>query len=148
MRLIASLMTFGCLALAAWLGQQLWQLHSTLQPAPPALSAQLAPGPATTGAAPARARIWPALFGTPVTVEPQPPAPPLPPIASLGYRLKGVVRNGSADWAIVTHPTGDLLLKAGDMLTEGVEVLEISAEGLWLGNAEQRQLLEFEPHSP
>ena len=74
MRLIATLLTLGALALAALAGHQLWQLLS----APPADLAQVRQGESPTSAPqpPQRrsARPWPALFG-----EKQPPRPPSPP---------------------------------------------------------------------
>jgi len=161
MRVIATLLTLSFLAIAIWLGQGLWQ---QLQRQPDT-SVQLA-AVRTTGTAdridPATPpRRWPALFGTPKVVEPQPPqppqvvpepqppAPPMPPIESLGYRLKGVVRNGSADWALVTHPTGDIILRIGDSLGETeLKVEAIDAEGLWLSRGGERVLLGFETQSP
>ena len=162
MRLIANLLTLSFLAAALWLGQGVWlQLRhpgaavhlARVQPhsAPDQPGQRLPP------------RRWPALFGTqvvvepqppapviaPVVAEPQPPAPPQPPIESLGYRLQGVVRNGSANWAIVTHPTGDVILHIGDRLGEaGPEVVAIEAEGLWLLRGGERLLLGFETQVP
>ena len=63
--------------------------------------------------------------------EPQPPAPPAPPIESLGYSLKGVVSDGASRWAIVSHPTGEALLKVGDPLGEAYTVTAIDVQGLW-----------------
>lgn len=156
MRFVALLLTLLLLGLAGHSGLALWQRMQAPPEAPPSLSALL-PREGTSGTdTPAPARRWPPLFGEPqppappVQAEPQPPAPPMPPIESLGYRLKGVVRNGKADWAIVTHPTGDVLLKVGDPLTEDLTVVAIEAEGLWLsrsGNSADRVLLGFESQS-
>ncbi len=160
MRVIATLLTLSFLAIAIWLGQGLWQQLQR----PEAGAVQLA-AVRTTALAdridPALPpRRWPALFGTPkvvepqppqppqVVAEPQPPKPPMPPIESLGYRLKGMVRNGSADWAIVGHPTGDVLLRVGDRLGETeLRVEAIEAEGLWLSRDGERVLLGFETQS-
>ena len=161
MRVIASLLTLIFLTAALWLGEGLWQqLH---QPEAALQLARVQPMAATDqpDAAP-QPRRWPALFGTPKVeepqppvpveaplAEPQPPTPPQPPIESLGYRLKGVVRNGTADWAIVTHPTGDMILRLGDHLGEaGPEVVEIAPEGLWLLRGGERQFLGFETQVP
>ena len=161
MRIIASLLTLIFLAAAAWQGQALWQ---QLQQ-PRNTDIQLAAVQPVEGAGrldqAVPPRRWPPLFGTvkveepqppqppqPVT-EPQPPKPPMPPIESLGYRLKGMVRNGSADWAIVGHPTGDVLLRVGDRLGETeLRVEAIEAEGLWLSRDGERVLLGFETQSP
>ena len=161
MRVITSLLTLMFLAVALWLGQGLWQqLH---QPEATPQLARVQPMTATDQPGQTQLpRRWPALFGTPEIVEPQPPVavetpvvepqpprPPQPPIESLGYRLKGVVRNGTADWAIVTHPTGDMILRLGDQLGEaGPEVVEIAPEGLWLLRGGERQFLGFETQVP
>lgn len=132
-----------------------WSLWLTLEGTGSDLSDRPEATPLTSVAAvPERAppRRWVALFGEPQPpsapkVEPQSPTPPKPagpPLESLGYRLKGVIRISGEEWAMVSHPTGELLLRTGDQLTEGVNVLEISAEGLWVGHAEDRRLLAFE----
>ncbi|UWQ93537.1 hypothetical protein K3727_21420 (plasmid) [Rhodobacteraceae bacterium M382] len=150
MRLLALLLTCACLAVAGWFGYDLWQRLQTPPPAVPTLAAAL---PDETGAQPDRAgqtRAWPSLFGTRDVPEPQPPqppappAPPMPPIDSLGYRLKGVVSAEGGNWAIVTHPTGDVILKPGDDLTEGIQVDEIDDQGLWLTRGGDRVLLGFD----
>lgn len=91
-------------------------------------------------------RHWAALFGAPQppkppappepqppTPEPQPPSPPSPPLDSLGYSLKGVVSSGAAQWAIVAHPAGDVILRLGEELTAGLYLLAITEAGLVLG---------------
>ena len=154
MRLIATLLTLGALALAALAGHQLWQLLS----APPAGQAQVRQGESPTSAPqpPQRrsARPWPALFGEKQPPrppsppkqqpEPQPPKSPLPPIESLGYVLKGRVQAGQSTWAIVAHPSGEQLLRQGDYLREGIEVMRIDGEGLWVSRqGEAPELLGF-----
>jgi len=106
----------------------------------------VAVAPVADTAAPA-AVIWPALFGepqppkppapppTPVVVpqeEPQPPAPPRPPLSSLGYSLKGTVRAGDAVWGLVSHPTGDQIMRVGDALADGMVIARIDATGIWV----------------
>ncbi len=103
---------------------------------------RLAPVPTPVASvAPDTVLTWPAVFGTAPVVEPQPPAPPTPPvepqppappIESLGYVLKGVIVNEGDRWAIVTHPTGDVILRVGDTLVEGVEVVDITEAGVAL----------------
>ena len=136
MRLIATLLTLGALAWAGFAGHQLWQLLS----APSADLAQVRQGGSPTSAPqpPQRrsARPWPELFG-----EKQ---PPLPPIESLGYVLKGRVQAGQSTWAIVAHPSGEQLLRQGDYLREGIEVMRIDGEGLWVSRqGEAPELLGF-----
>ena len=76
--------------------------------------------------------------------EPQPPKASLPPIESLGYVLKGRVQAGQATWAIVAHPSGEQLVRRGDHLREGIEVVRIDGEGLWVSRqGEAPELLGF-----
>lgn len=158
MRFLAYLATLAALGAVVLAGQVFWQ---TWQAPVPERAVQMAavaapvPGPGTQAAAPLR--DWPALFGTRViaepqpprppepVAEPQPPAPPAPPIESLGYALKGVVSDGENRWAIVSHPTGEQLLKVGDMLGETYTITAIDVSGLW-GQSDARaapQLLGF-----
>ncbi len=149
MRLIAIFVTLAALAGAGLAGQKLYQALQA-PPAPPVLAEvpqapAAEPQPPTTAAPPSRA--WPPLFGElappapPPAPEPQPPAPepepqppvpPMPPVDSLGYALKGVVRQDEAVWAIVSHPTGELLLQEGEMLNDELLVARIDDQGLWL----------------
>lgn len=104
------------------------------------------------------ARSWPTLFGEiqppkviraePPTPEPvvdqQPPAPPRPSLASLGYELKGVVRAGDAVWGLVSHPTGQQILRQGDTLTQDITIARIDETGLWVHNGgDDPELLGF-----
>lgn len=102
---------------------------------------------------------WPELFGAvkvpqprpPAPPEPEPPAaqpvPPEPPLASLGYGLKGLVSSGAARWAILGHPTGELLLRVGDRLGDSAyTVTAIDVRGLWAAApGAEPQLLGFDP---
>lgn len=157
MRALAYLVTLVLLAAALWSGQELRRaIAAPLPPAPPAPAAAAVTGPA--GEAPAPPRDWPALFGRYAPPEPQPPRPPepvaepqppasaAPPLDSLGYRLKGVVSDGTVRWAIVSHPSGELLLRVGDMLGAGYRVTAIDARGLWVstGEGDEPVLLGFE----
>ncbi len=106
----------------------------------------LSSGTAETGSTTHTPRHWAALFGAPQppkppappepqppTPEPQPPSPLSPPLDSLGYSLKGVVSSGAAQWAIVAHPAGDVILRLGEELTAGLYLLAITEAGLVLG---------------
>jgi len=69
-------------------------------------------------------------------------------VASLGYTLKGVVRAGSGTWAILSHPTGERLLRDGDALAEGIIVARIDEAGLWVSrDGDEPELLAF-PKQP
>lgn len=162
MRLLALVATLVALAATAFAGQALWQVIR--QPVPalpePGLAATQTIQPTAPPPAP-RLTNWPAIFGAPMVAEPQPPqpvvapppepqppaptAPPAPPIESLGFTLSGIVRNGTGQWAIVSHPTGDLLLRVGDMLGESYRVTAIDEQGLWAQSSPDAapQLLAF-----
>ncbi|WP_189371745.1 hypothetical protein [Tateyamaria omphalii] len=100
---------------------------------------------------------WTPLFGelqpptvavAPTVVEqvaaPEPPKPPLPPLDSLGFSLKGVVRSGDAVWGMVSHPSGDRILKVGEELAAGIRIDRIDAAGLWVDRGESNpELLGF-----
>lgn len=157
MRLISAILTLAALALTAWAGQGLW-LELSHAPATAAAPAQAAvAGAAPTHPAAPQSAPWPALFGErqppkpqppaaqPTKAEPQPPRPPKPPIESLGYRLKGVVQTTDATWAMVSHPTGEQLVRNGDPLGEHMTVSGIDAQGLWVSrDGDAPELLKFE----
>lgn len=108
------------------------------------------PPPGAIQTTPAPIQTWPALFGEVVVVQPQPPAPPqppqpqAPPVSSLGYILKGTVVLGGDTWAILSHPTGERILRVGDSLVEGAEVIDVNAEGLWLKTSRGKEVIAFE----
>ncbi|MEP2716397.1 hypothetical protein [Pseudophaeobacter sp.] len=149
MRLIAYILTLGLLTLAGLAGHQLWQGlwqgnwqgNWAADPQTPPLQITAKGSPTAVLSPQAVPRHWPALFGekqpprpaaAPVQDEPQPPNPALPPLESLGYVLKGRVQAGQATWAIVSHPSGEQLVRQGDHLREDIEVMRIDAEGLWV----------------
>src|SRR6056297_1915949 len=124
MRAVAAL--FALLSLAA-AGAAGYELYHQIDPRPPAHSPTATP-PRDTAPQPQErpspARTWPALFGE-QKQQPAPPAAPpepssAPPLASLGYRLDGVVHSDSRVWALVGHPDGTRILSVGDTLEPGV----------------------------
>ncbi|KAA8609012.1 hypothetical protein [Salipiger aestuarii] len=152
MRILATLCTLAALTAAILAGAQLWQQVARWQAdAAPALAPANAPAlPAPPPPAPP-AR-WPAIFGEPhppappepPAAEPQPPGAPKPPLDSLGYRLRGVVRSHDKLWALVSHPTGETLVRAGDVIAPGIRALRIAAEGLYISRDEDApELLAF-----
>lgn len=158
MRLLAFIATLAGLAAAALAGQGLWQAVSEAgQELPAPAPAPLAPATAPEPQPPKPPMIWPALFGElappaapePPEVDPQPPEPepqpPGPPLDSLGYRLKGVIRADSLVWALVSHPTGEQVVRVGDSLAEGLVVARIDKDGLWIDTGRDTpELLAFE----
>lgn len=149
MRLIAAIMTLVAVAASGLAGQK---LHETLNtPAADLAGAQATRASTSEPQPPAQAprpRRWPAVFGelqppappAPPPQSPQPPArepqPPRPPIDSLGYALKGIVRVDQKIWAMVSHPTGDNLMRVGDTLSNGATIERIDEQGLWIDNGE------------
>ncbi|WP_373051341.1 type II secretion system protein N [Thalassovita aquimarina] len=155
MRLIAALCTVMTLAAAGFAGQALWQeVNAPVEDLQP-----MAAGPETDQAAapaqPRATRHWPPIFGEPqppapaappkqAIAEPQPPKQPKPPLSSLGYTLKGVVRAGPDTWAVLSHPTGEKLLRRGEKLGGGIVVARINEAGIWLSrDGDEAELLAF-----
>lgn len=145
MRFVAALLTLIALTAAALAGQGLW--YEVNDP-PPALTPL-----AIIDANDARAepmseppRAWPALYGEPQppappapepqpptpVAEPQPPKPQMPPIESLGYTLTGLVQSGGTTLAMLSHPTGQKVLRAGDRLDDGYLIDRIDNDGVWI----------------
>ncbi|MFZ7091500.1 type II secretion system protein N [Primorskyibacter sp. 2E233] len=157
MRWLAWIMTIALLALAGQSGFALWsELNAPAVKIGVATLPEAADGEAPQ--APMRPpRNWPALFGEPQPPkppapppqapqpEPQPPKPPKPPLGSLGYALKGMVQTGDATWAMVFHPTGEQLVRTGDMLADDIEVVRIDDDGVWISRqGDAPELLGFE----
>lgn len=100
---------------------------------------------APTALPPRAPHRWPPVFGHPKPPEPpaapeptppapvaEPPKPPAPPVESLGYQLKGLVRTDTAVWALVSHPTGERIMRVGDSLADGIVITRIDEAGVWL----------------
>lgn len=163
MRIIAFGMTLIALGGAGIAGERLRVAWQSMQDDTLAVRVDTSQGDAllsegTETAAPSAPIRWAPLFGElqppappapPVAVaavveEPQPPRPPLPPLDSLGFSLKGVVRSGDAVWGMVSHPTGDRIIRVGDELAAGIRVDRIDAAGLWVDRgADDAELLGF-----
>ncbi|MDU8925821.1 type II secretion system protein N [Alisedimentitalea sp. MJ-SS2] len=145
MRFVAALLTLIALTAAALAGQGLW--HEVKDP-PPALTplAIVDTSEAQIATEPEPPRVWPALFGEPQppmppqpepqpptpVAEPQPPKPQMPPIESLGYTLTGLVQSGDVTLAMISHPTGQKVLRAGDRLDDGYLIDRIDHDGVWI----------------
>ncbi|PWJ15799.1 hypothetical protein [Jannaschia seohaensis] len=143
MRLAAAFITLVALGATALAGVELGEVLS--EPDAQVLPAAATPAADVAAPAPAAPMVWPALFGEPAppappapppppmaAAEPQPPAPPRPPLSAMGYELKGLVAAGDDAWGLVSHPTGQRLLRVGDSLEEGRVVARIEAAGLWI----------------
>jgi hypothetical protein len=154
MRWLAWIMTPIALVAALWSGDQLRRALEEPLPAAPLQTVLVEPTSLRQDAEPQPPMRWPSLFGVYTAPEPQPPRPPepeitepprppVPPLSSLGFNLKGVVSNGGVDWAIVSHPTGEKLLRVGDKLSDGIIVLDINANGLTVDNQGETAVLKF-----
>ncbi|MBY5935518.1 hypothetical protein KUV51_21095, partial [Tateyamaria omphalii] len=161
MRIVSTVLTALMLGAIVLAGMELTQALAATTPG----NIETAEPPAPVAAAVPRASaaqpvIWPALFGepqppappappptpvvAPVAEEPQPPAPPRPPLSSLGYTLKGTVRAGDAVWGLVSHPTGQMILRRGDMLADGMVIARIDGSGIWVDTgAEDLELMGY-----
>jgi hypothetical protein len=154
MRVIAAFFTLIMLAAVGLGGKAL--RDALIEPTPQMAPATIALAVAEVRDAPQSRSVgirWPALFGEPlppappappapvVVEEKQPPAPPRPPLSSLGYQLKGVVRAGDAVWGLVSHPTGDQIMRVGDAIAEGMVVARIDEAGLWVDIGEDAPVL-------
>ncbi|WP_204115951.1 hypothetical protein [Shimia biformata] len=165
MRLVAWILTIVLLVGAALSGVRLWQGMTTPPPDLPPLALAPGTGEAQPPEPPSPPPSWPPLFGRyqkpepqppappPPAPEPQPPQPPLPPLDSLGYTVTGMIRtgDGSGDgtggsvWAMVSHPTGAVILREGDRLGEDMRVVRIDNDGVWLDRGRgDPELLAFE----
>lgn len=113
-----------------------------------------APAPLPTGpvADTAPKGPWPDVFGTapPPAPDPVPPsAPPAPPPApqsapvSGNYLLKGLVAGSANSWAIVADAGGEYLVRVGDTLDDGSQVLRITNRGVWIKSDFGEELIEF-----
>ncbi|WP_135507085.1 type II secretion system protein N [Roseovarius aestuariivivens] len=142
MRLLAYITLLVALGSAGWAAQLLWeelhaepkpQIRRSVSPEQAAKSPELQPV----------SRQWPALFGeprppaapeppAPQREEPQPPPKVMPPLESLGYTLTGVVELSGVIWAMISHPSGDMVLREGDALIEGMTVTRITKTALWV----------------
>lgn len=161
MRLIAAIMTLVALGAAALAGQKLRDvMMQTEAETVVSLVPQIGTAQTQSDLPNTPTRHWPSLFGElapptppapPVVAtpepEPQPPVPstpPKPPIDSLGYTLNGVVRAGDNVWAMVSHPTGEQILRVGDDLGNGTIINRIDEAGLWVDNGgDEPELLGF-----
>lgn len=158
MRLIAAFFTLLMLAATVLAGLELSAALAAPTPrAAPAIVARAVAEIEAGANENDAALVWPALFGSPeppapppaplapvVVEETQPPAPPKPPLRSLGYELKGVIQAGNAVWGLVSHPTGDQIMRVGDTLSDDMVIARIDEMGLWVDvGADQPELLGF-----
>lgn len=135
---LALLLGFGAAGYGALhLGQTLTELRAERsQPAPEPASAAR-PGVAQTGAEPP---AWPAVFGQPATDA---PAPETPDPISQDYSLIGVVAGLQSRWAVIAAPSGEVLVRPGDVLSGGETVEKITPGGVWVRKGAERARIGF-----
>ncbi len=154
MRWTAYLLTLAALLLAVFAG---WSLFLAVSGRSIAMDDAVAESniavlATSTANEPQPPRRWAAVFGEARPDEPQPPAPTqveppapvveaTPPIESLGYGLKGIVRTDAGEWAVISHPTGDILVHVGEDIIQGAVLVEIDAGGAWIEQNGARKLL-------
>jgi general secretion pathway protein C len=130
---------------AGGLGYGGWHLGQTLfseRPAPPAPVEIAAELEAVARAAPLEAAPeWPSLFDAYVPAPPQAAVPTRKPES---YRLVGLVAGGAAGWAILAGSGGDRIVRAGDRLAPGEEVLAIEGDGVRLSRDGEVILIGFD----
>lgn len=162
MRIIAFGMTLIALGGAGIAGERLRVAWQSMQDGPidVRVAAEQAPVGGSAGSdtlEPVEPFRWTPLFGelqppappiVEVVAEPvaelQPPRPPLPPLDTLGFSLKGVVMAGDSVWGMVSHPTGDRIIRVGEELAAGIRVDRIDAAGLWVDRGDNApELLGF-----
>ena len=152
MRLLAAISTLVALCASALMANSLWQ-ELNLPPVAVSLPFSDRPdiGNSAVGAS-AAPRIWPALFGEPLTsaapapqlaepvavppVAEAPPAPPKPSLAALGYVVNGVAKSETDVWALVSHPGGPRVVRSGDALEPGITIARIGNKGLWISRGD------------
>ena len=145
MRLFAAITTLATLAACLLAAQRLQVAFAMPEDAPVILETAAVADAAPVAQPPRALYRWPPVFGHPQPPAPpvapappppapalEPPRPPAPPIESLGYRLKGLVRSDAAVWALVSHPTGERIMRFGDSLAEGIVITRIDEAGVWL----------------
>lgn len=98
--------------------------------------------------------IWGAAFGEPTPVAtPQPPEPE--PIQqpefdepdsydTSMYVLRGLVQDENGGWGLLETDIGSMVVRPGDILEGGEEVLQITAEGIEIGIFDEVYLIGFD----
>lgn len=106
--------------------------------------AQPATGSAGTlrpdAAPPAPAPAWPAVFGV---LTREAPAVEAPSPISKDYSLIGVVAGLDSRWAVIATPSGEVLVRPGDLLSGGETVEKITPGGVWVRKGAERARIGF-----
>lgn len=100
---------------------------------------------------------WPALFGQPapepaptpvVLVAPEPEPDDAPFFDETRYLLRGVVVTEDAGWALVETEDGVTVVRPGDFLIDGEEVLAIRHDGIEIGVDGENFFIGFDENAP
>lgn len=129
--MIPGFLTLLACAGLVWSGLQASQAWMAWRAGPAELPraevAMTAPDTATPASEGVDTRPWLPIFGVPRQDLRQQVARQA---TGVDYALKGVVASGNMRWAILTGAGRDLLVREGDVLQDGTEIVTIHAEGL------------------
>ena len=125
---------------------------ASVPPLPPLAPVAAMPAPADTGDTAAASRTgWAPLFGFAVPApaarfepEPEPAQSPEVYLDLDGYLLQGLVVENEDGYALTNTDDGVVLVRAGDQLPDGTEVLTVTPEGVELQLGDDVFLLTFQ----
>ncbi|MFB9148706.1 hypothetical protein [Roseovarius ramblicola] len=126
----------------AWGGWAFWGAAFAARPAPPPpVGIGDALADVAARAEPEPEAPWPAIFDIYVPDPPEPAAAPRP---KRTWRLVGLVAGGANGWAILSGSGGEQIVRKGDTLGAGTEVLTIGEDGVRLRQDGEEMLVGFD----
>ena len=138
----AALLVLVALAGLGYGGWAFWGAMFAARPAPPPpVGIDDALAEAADRAAPEPEVPWPAIFDVYVPDPPEPAAAPRP---KQTWRLVGLVAGGADGWAILSGTGGEQIVRKGDTLGVGTEVLAVGEEGVRLRRDGEETLVGFD----
>jgi general secretion pathway protein C len=138
----AGLLVLAAAGGLAWGGWSLWGALFAERPAPPPpVTIDDALAEVARSAEPAPVSPWPPVFDRYV---PDPPAPAAAPQPRQSWRLVGLVAGGAEGWAILSGAAGEEIVRKGDMLGTGTQVLAIEEAGVRLLQDGEEVLVGFD----
>lgn len=144
-RLLSLLALLGSLAAAGW---SIAAIVTVLEAPAPEVPVVVSVEP-TVNATPAKeaSRPFLAIFGTPAVPEVPEPEVARPPV-SFDFVLKGVIAVGDVRWAILSKDGADVVVREGETLEGGVEVVTVLAEEIELVTPNGAVTLGFKSETP
>lgn len=142
---------------AGWSVAELLRVMNRTPAQSPAVAVAPVPETPTQSTDPARVATrtdgldWPPVFGV--------PDPPLPAVSRgaaepdvedpvEGYSLKGLAATGSGDWAFLSGPQAEVLVRPGDRLPNGAVVVDIGEDGVSVRMGNRRGIIRFAEAAP